>query len=156
MKISEFKQILTGQTELNFLTPDGQTIPQHFHITEAGAITKHFVDCGGTERIEKVINFQIWIANDTEHRLAPLKLLKIIDIATPLFKNEDAEVEFEYQMETIGKFGVAYNNGTFQLTPKYTACLAQDQCGIPQEKIKVPLGEKAPASCCTPASGCCN
>ena len=70
---------------------------------------------------------------------------------------DDLELEVEYQSETIGKYGLAINGDQLQLLPTQTNCLAQDQCGIPTEKIKMNLSElgTARASCCTPGGGCC-
>lgn len=155
MKLSEFRNILENNTEINILQADGLPVPQHFHLTEAGVTTKHFIDCGGTERIEKHVSFQLWVAADYDHRLHPEKLLKIIDMAAPIFNNEDLEVEVEYQAATIGRYGLAFNGTQFQLTPKQTDCLAQDQCGIPQAKPKVQLATLQNQTACTPGSGCC-
>jgi hypothetical protein len=52
-------------------------VPEHFHLTEVGVVTKNFIDCGGTVRSERVANFQLWDANDSDHRLKPQKLLNI-------------------------------------------------------------------------------
>lgn len=157
MKLSEFKNQLGTLKVLNFVLPTGQFVPRHFHITEAGLVTKHFIDCGGTVRVEKSINFQLWVAGDVEHRLEPKKLAKIIDLASPLFGNEDLDIEVEYQGDTIGKYGVATVGENFLLTAKKTNCLAQDSCGISPEKLKVNLAELTSASsgCCTPGGGCC-
>ncbi len=157
MKLSELKQHLNQISKLNFIQPNGNFIPSHFHITEAGLTTKNFIDCGGTLRTEKTISFQLWTANDLEHRLDPQKLLKIIDLAEPLFENADLEVEVEYQMETVGRFGLDFDGMNFMLTSKQTNCLAEDQCGIPQEKLKVNLSQlsKSQNSSCTPGGGCC-
>jgi len=32
----------------SFKLPEGTYLPAHFHMTEVGLVTKHFVDCGGT------------------------------------------------------------------------------------------------------------
>lgn len=157
MKLSKFIKHLNQISTLNFIQPNGNFIPNHFHITQACLTTKNFIDCGGTLRMQKTIDFQIWVANDFEHRLEPQKLLKIIDLAKPLFENADLEVEIEYQMETIGRFGLDFDGMNFILTTKQTDCLAQDKCGIPQEKLKVNLSNpsKINPSSCTPGSGCC-
>ena len=157
MKLSQFKTHLNAVAELNFVQPNSSSVPAHFHITEAGLTTKHFVDCGGTIRMEKTVSFQLWTANDLEHRLEPQKLKSIIAIAEPLFGNEDLEVEIEYQTETISRFGLDFNAGRFVLTAKETNCLAQDHCGIPQEKLKVKLSDlqTQAAACCDPKGGCC-
>lgn len=158
MKISAFKEYLSHLAELRFVQPNGTLVPLHFHITEAGLTTKHFIDCGGTERVEKTISFQLWVANDTEHRLVPAKLLSIISLADSLFHGEDIDVEMEYQLETISRFGLGFRDGSFVLQPKFTDCLAKDTCGIPQDKLKVSLqdiGKTATTSCCDPKSNCC-
>lgn len=157
MKLSQFKQALTQVDQLHFVLPNGNSIPEHFHITEAGLSTKHFVDCGGTVRTEKLVSFQVWTANDVEHRLKAPKLLNIIRIAEPLLGEEDYEVELEYQAETIGRYGVEFDGHQFLFTPKFTNCLAQDHCGIPVEKRKVNLAELtiSQAPTCTPGGGCC-
>lgn len=71
MKLSEIKKHLSTAEAVNFKLSTGDYVPQHFHVTEVGLVTKHFIDCGGVERIEKVVNFQLWDANDFEHRLKP-------------------------------------------------------------------------------------
>lgn len=81
MKLSEIKDILTNLDNVEFQLSDGSFVPEHFHVTEVGMITKDFIDCGGVIRHEKVVNFQLWNANDFEHRLKPGKLLKIIQLS---------------------------------------------------------------------------
>lgn len=155
MKLSEFKEALSQMSELNFVQVNGQAIPTHFHITEAAFNTKHFIDCGGTERTEKNISFQLWTANDFEHRLAPSKLLQIIDIYERKINAEDLEIEIEYQAETIGKYGLSVDSNNFVFVPKFTDCLASDACGIPQKKLKKPMAELKSTTTCTPGGGCC-
>ncbi len=123
-----------------------------------GSIQKHFIDCGGTIRKEQVVNFQLWNANDFEHRLKPTKLLNIIQLSEEKLGIEDNEIEVEYQSDTIGKYDLGFNGTHFVLIPKTTACLASDACGIPSEKAKIQLTELGGASenSCAPGSGCCN
>ena len=157
MKLSKVKQILPTLDNVEFQLENGTFVPEHFHVTEVGVITKHFIDCGGVIRNEKVANFQLWNANDFEHRLKPGKLLHIIELSENKLNIEDLEIEVEYQNETIGKYDLAFNGKTFILKNKTTACLAQDSCGIPAEKQKINLIQLNDnvASCCTPNSGCC-
>ncbi|MFN8116279.1 MAG: DUF6428 family protein [Bacteroidia bacterium] len=156
MKLSEFKKQLSTVTDLNFVLPNGTKVPQHFHVTEVGQVTKNFIDCGGTVRNEKVVNFQLWEANDFDHRLAPKKLNDIIALSEKVLGLEDAEIEVEYQSDTIGKYGVEFNGKDFTLTSTQTNCLAQDKCGIPPEKLKVNLVDLSNnQSCCTPGGKCC-
>ncbi len=158
MKLSQFIINLQTIEQMSFILPDGQTIPAHFHITEAGLSTKHFIDCGGTIRMEKAINLQLWVAGDLDHRLTSSKMKKIMDLASPLFGQEDLEIEVEYQTSTVGRYGLDFDGKNFMLTTKETDCLAKDHCGIPTDKLKVNLSElgKEKASCCAPSSGCCS
>jgi hypothetical protein len=156
MRLSQVKNILKSVEAVNFILTDGTLVPEHFHVTEVGLITKNFIDCGGTVRKETVVNFQLWDANDFEHRLKPQKLLNIIELSEKVLGIEDFEIEVEYQAQTIGKYDLDFNGNDFVLLDKKTACLAQDQCGIPSEKPKVRLSEmNKEASCCTPGGSCC-
>jgi hypothetical protein len=155
MKLSEIKKILNEVSGVNFLLPTGGYVPEHFHVTEIGLIHKHFIDCGGTERNEKVVNFQLWDANDFDHKLKPQKLLSIIKLSEDRLKIEDYDIEVEYQSDTIGKYGLDFNGKDFVLTQKKTACLASDQCGIPVAKQKLNLADLPLANACTPGGGCC-
>jgi len=155
MKLSEIKEILATAESVNFKLENGNSVPEHFHVTEVGIITKDFIDCGGTVRHEKVANFQLWDANDFEHRLKAGKLLNIISLSEKVLGMEDSEIEVEYQAETIGKYDLAYDGENFVLIAKTTACLAMDKCGVPQEKQKVEMVNLANGSSCTPGGGCC-
>lgn len=148
MKISDMKQYLSELSAISFRLPDGSYLPSHFHVTEVGLVTKHFIDCGGVERKETVANFQLWEADDYDHRLAPQKFLHILNLSKKILGDEDLNIEIEYQQNTIGKFGLDFDGKDFLLTTKQTACLAQDACGIPEKQL-----EKT--SCCPPSKGCC-
>jgi hypothetical protein len=155
MKLSEIKNHLGTAKTVNFELQNGSTVPEHFHVTEVGVVTKHFIDCGGTIRNEKVANFQLWDANDFDHRLKPGKLLNIIRLSEEKLGMEDLEIEVEYQAETIGKYDLDFNGENFVLISKHTACLASDSCGIPKEKLKVNLAELSAQNSCKPGGGCC-
>lgn len=156
MKLSEIKQILPTLDNVAFQLENGTFVLEHFHVTEVGMITKNFIDCGGTIRSEKVANFQLWNANDFEHRLKPEKLLKIIHLSEEKLGIEDLEIEVEYQSETIGKYDLEFNGKTFVLKHKITACLALDKCGVPDQKQKLNLAEiDEKTASCKPNSGCC-
>ena len=156
MKLSEIKTILQNLSTVNFQLPDGTFVPAHFHVTEVGLVTKNFIDCGGMVRNETVVNFQLWNANDLEHRLKPQKLMNIIELSEKVLGIQDYEIEVEYQNTTIGKYDLDFNGSNFVLINKQTACLAEDQCGVPKQKPKVKLSEWVTAnSCCTPNSNCC-
>ena len=155
MTLSEIKTVLNQSNNIAFQLPNGDLVPSHFHVTEVGKITKHFIDCGGTIRHEEIVNFQLWNANDYDHRLHPEKLLKIIELSEKVLGITDLDIEVEYQGDTIGKFGLDFDGTNFLLTTKQTDCLAKDNCGVPSEKPKVKLSEIKAEACCAPNSGCC-
>jgi hypothetical protein len=154
MKLLELKNILKTLSEISFQFENGLHIPQHFHITEIGLITKDFIDCGGVIRNEKLISFQLWHANDFNHRLKAKNILEIISMAENSIIFEDLEIEVEYQNSTIGKYGLSFNGENFILKSKTTNCLAEDNCGIPNSKPKVSLSKLQDENC-SPGSGCC-
>jgi len=155
MKLSHIKWLLGKVETVSFQLPDGTFVPEHFHVTEVGLVTKNFIDCGGTVRNETVINFQLWDANDFEHRLKPQKLLNIIQLSEKVLGIGDFEIEVEYQNTTIGKYDLEFNGENFELVNKQTACLALDQCCSPTEKPKVKLSDINNEACCTPGGSCC-
>lgn len=155
MKLSQIKTHLENLTEVNFLLPSGTAVPAHFHVTEVGQVNKKFIDCGGTLRNESMISFQLWEAEDYDHRLGAAKLLDIIRLAERVLDLPDLEVEVEYQGDTIGRYGLEFAGSNFLLTARQTDCLAKDKCGIPAEKPKIRLSALAQGPTCTPNSGCC-
>ena len=174
MKLSEIKNHLNSLEQITFMLPNGELVPTHFHVTEVGKISKHFIDCGGTVRKEEVANFQLWNADDYNHRLHPEKLAHIIELSEKVLGLEDLEIEVEYQMadsksqipndksqiaksnfDTIGKFNLDFDGKNFLLTTKKTDCLAKENCGIPTEKAKRQLAEITDEPCCSPDGNCC-
>jgi len=148
MKINDVKEILDKIESVKFLLPNGDLIPEHFHVTEVGIVTKNFIDCGGTVRTDRVANFQLWTADDFDHRLAPQKFLDIIILSEEKLNLENLEIEVEYQSDTIGKFGLSFDGTNFLLTNKKTDCLDKNKCGIDDL-----IHENT--SSCPPKSGCC-
>ena len=155
MKLSEIKPILKAQETLSFQLPDGTLVPEHFHVTEVGKVIRHYIDCGGTERKEEAINFQLWDADDYNHRLHPEKLLHIIELSEKVLGLSDAPIEVEFQGETIQWFGLAYNGERFLLTSKQTDCLAKEKCGVPEKKPVLKMVSTPSGGSCTPGGGCC-
>lgn len=147
MKLSEIKKHLSNLDQIAFMLPNGKLVPSHFHVTEVGNISKHFIDCGGTVRTENVINFQLWEADDYDHRLHPEKLVHIIELSEKVLNLEDLDIEVEYQGDTIGKFGLDFDGVNFLLTTKQTDCLARESCGVPELETET--------SCCEPGGTCC-
>lgn len=150
MKLAEIKEHLKGMDILTFQLEDGSIVPEHFHVTEVGEISKNFIDCGGVVRHEKVVNFQLWSSDDVHHRLGAEKLLHIIQLSEDKLGIGNLPIEVEYQGETIGKYGLDIQDGRFLLINKQTDCLAKDKCEVP-----APMMELSQANACTPGGGCC-
>jgi hypothetical protein len=137
MKISELKKHLLTVEEVNFELKDGNKVPSHFHVTEMGIVTKHFMDCGGVVRNEKVASLQLWDSSDFEHRLSPGKLLKIMSKTEAMLGMEDLDIEVEYQSGTVGKYGLDFNGTSAK--------------GKMPDLIEV----EGKGDCCVPGGGCC-
>ena len=153
MRLSNFINALDKLEVLKFQLPNGEFVPAHFHITELGNINRNYIDCGGILRQEKKISLQLWVASDTEHRLKPDNLLKILQLAEKQLGFSNIEIEVEYQQDTVGRYELAFDGVIFQLINTQTACLAPDQCGIPKEKARVRV--TANGLNCNPETGCC-
>lgn len=156
MKLSEIKSALSSLKEVNFELPDGNFVPSHFHITEVGIITRDFIDCGGTMRSEKTVNFQLWEDGDYDHRLGAQKLHSIILLAEEKLGIEDSlSVEVEYQGSTVGKYNLDFNNKHFTLVNTQTDCLAKDKCAVPESSGQLADVSGSNANACEPGGGCC-
>jgi len=156
MKLEILKGLLSGLEKIAFQLPDGKLVPSHFHVTEVGKISKDFIDCGGKRRQEEVISLQLWEADDYDHRLHPEKLVHIIELSQKTLGFGNLDVEVEYQGSTIGKYGLDFDGSSFLLTSKQTDCLARENCGVPENKVKFDIsGMAADSSACTPGGGCC-
>jgi hypothetical protein len=136
MNVQLFNHLLASNPDaaLYVMLPGGEFVPDHFHITEVGRAHKQFIDCGGSHRESLACVLQVWVANDTDHRLNSTKLSRIMKGAAGLV-NDDMPLVVEYGRETVG----TYPLGNVEVTPKGlllvlgvkpTACLAMDKCGV--------------------------
>ena len=154
MKLSELKAFLSRVDQVQFSFANGQHVPVHAHVTEVGQIVKDFIDCGGQVHHVRKISFQLWVADDVEHRLSPARFLSILHQSERTIGLPDVDIEVEYQGDaTLGKFSLDVAQDTLLLLPMYTNCLAQDFCGIPQKPEAQPQAVSAPV--CAPGKGCC-
>ena len=137
MTVKDFQSVLQASpgAPMHWMLPDKSFVPSHYHITEVGRLQKDFIDCGGTVRSLTSCLLQIWVANDTDHRLETTKLAAIMKVAAPLLKSDDLPVEVEYEEGVLSQYPVAGAEITpagilFYLGTKHTACLAPDKCGV--------------------------
>jgi Family of unknown function (DUF6428) len=157
MKLAEIKRDVSTAKAMNFKLQNGTLVLENFHITEDGIVNKHYsyINCGGKFGNEKIVNFQLWDANDFEHGLKPQRLPNINGLSEKVLGMEDFEIEVAYQTETIGKYDLAFNDKGFVVVSKQTACLASDACATPQEKQKLNFAEVVARNSSKPSSGCC-
>lgn len=137
MTVGELERALAAQptAALHLMLPSGEFVPAHFHVTEVGRVQKDFIDCGGTVRSSVLCVLQVWVANDTEHRLSAGKLAGVLRIAAPLLKSDALAVEVEYETVSVSQYPLAGVEATpagllFHLGAKHTDCLAPDRCGV--------------------------
>ena len=169
MNVSEFNEVLerNAGANLEFVLPDGQRIPPHFHVTEVGRIDRAFIDCGGTKRATSSCMLQLWTADDIAHRLVPSKLSKIMTLAKPTLKSDDLSVEVEYGDKVAGQYTIdrydsVFGTLRFTLAGKRTDCLAKDKCGVDGcstveccESPKVAEIQAEAKTSCGCGPGCC-
>ncbi len=164
MTVHEFLLHLSSNPKktITFRLPDGSSIPVHYHITEVGHVTRRFIDCGGTRRVQETCLLQTWVHDDVEHRLVAGKLAAIFERAGDILPHHDFPIEVEHESNVVAQYpleGVEVSAEVlqFQLGTKHTDCLARgiclpDTCS-PQRATPIPVS--APSSCCAPDSGCC-
>lgn len=159
MNFRELKQALAQNPDrsLQFVFESGAAIPEHFHVTEVGNVTKDFVDCGGTRRTTSSCVLQTLVAHDVDHRLSSTKLSSILALTGSVLPDEDVPVEIEYDQGTIALFTlnevkVTTDGIHFVLGAKHTACLAPDKCGLDNAPN---ASSNAPSdAACDPAANC--
>lgn len=157
MTTRQFLELLQSHPDhtLGFAKPDGSLVPSHFHITEVGHLAKSFIDCGGKRHTIGSCILQVWIADDTDHRLKAAKLLSIFGRADGLLPSLDLPVEIEVEAPVLTQLPltrceVVNGNLVFHTELKHTDCLAKDIC-LPDFSLPGIPGE----SSCRPGSGCC-
>jgi len=157
MKLSELKDHLSHLEHLTFRLPTGELVPAHAHVSEISLLQKHSIDCGRNVRVEQAASFQLWVADDVDHRLDPSKFTGIIEHSERVLQLPDAELEVEYQGDTIGKYHLEAGDGYLQLVTTHTSCRASESCGVTPKKKKIRLSDvtSTPLADFVPGGGCC-
>lgn len=165
MKLSQFTELLHAHPDKPFhlVLPGAKVVPHSFHITEVGHVAKNFIDCGGKLHSVQSCQLQVWLGEDTDHRLYAGKMAHALELAQAkgvLPAGEDLDVEIEYEDMAISQylvtdFSVTESAVVLSLDSKHTDCLAKELCCPPTVLTMAPQGSAAEQSCCTPGSGCC-
>ncbi len=156
MTAHEFLELLRSHPDhgITFVLPDGSEVPPHFHVTEVGHLAKSFLDCGGKRHTSEACLLQLWIADDTEHRLVASKLASIFDRADGLLPSLELPVEIEHEAPVLTQLPIIRHEVVegrlqFHTESKHTDCLAKDLC-LPDFSLPA-----LPGQTCAPGSGCC-
>lgn len=138
MTLSEFKSVLASAPEatVRFQLPEGTFLAAHAHVTEVARFEKHFIDCGGTERMDAFCRLQTWVADDVDHRLTAGKLLGILGKAAPILKRDDLTVDVELEVGFVTQMpleSAVLEAGELRLrlAARHTDCLAREKCCPP-------------------------
>jgi hypothetical protein len=157
MKLTELKALLRAHPDSKprFVLPDGDTIPEHFHITEVGHVAKRFIDCGGTVHdARETCLLQTWVSDaDPDHRLDAATFVKILDLGQAVLPGEGLEVEVEYDCCVTAQYPLARAEVVdgridFQLEARHTDCLAKERCGIDEGGCGCAERAEAESTCC--------
>jgi len=153
LTLGQLRAALRAHPGLNVAValPDGRRVPAQFHITEAGAVTKDFIDCGGTRRRRVTAQLQTWIGRDADHRLTAARLTTILNTCAPVLPAGETAVEIEYEDAVTSQYPlVSVEPGDsllLQLGLRHTACLARASCGETDAK-PVAAGCGCGPDCC--------
>ena len=154
LTLAEFRAALRRHQEdqVVLVLPDGRRVPAEFHVTEAGTVTKDFIDCGGTRRRRVTAQLQTWIGRDAEHRLKASRLAHILDTCAPVLPSGETGVEFEYEDAMVSQYPLvavesADGELRLQLGLRHTDCLARAQCDVASAEA-VGSGCGCGATCC--------
>jgi len=144
MNLADFSQLLADHPAHGIVLelPDGTTAPAHFHITEIGAISKAFLDCGGKSHTGQTCVLQVWVVDDYDHRIQAGKLGGILGKAQNLFDSAEIPVEFEHEAPVLTRMPIESHQVdehtiTFHLSYKKADCLAKDIC-LPKRDFSLP------------------
>lgn len=158
IRFAGFEQVLRDYPDkrIEFVLPDGQAVPAHFHITDVGSVFRHFIDCGGQIRDEAYVQIQLWLGADSEHRLTARTAGKILQQSQSVLARlpdlAHSAVMIEYQtnltaLYALGEVRVTAEALLFGLQPTQTQCLA----ALRHERDK----QRGEVSACCGQSACC-
>jgi len=152
MLLKDLKDLLATNTDraLRIQLADGESVPESFHVTEVGQVSKTFIDCGGTVRATTACVLQTWLGSDADHRLSSGKLAKILNASERIIPVDRIELEVEYERGVISQYPVTRakvsdSEIVLHLGVKHTDCLAKELCGTPTAAA-IPI--KASGKCC--------
>ena len=148
MTLADFRKVLASQPGLGlrFRLPTGVLLAEHLHLTEVARVEKRFIDCGGTVRTQVSARVQLWVADDTDHRVGCAKCRQVPDRGRSVIGSEDVPFEVECDLPYLTMLPVVGTvvegaDRVVLLGTSQADCLAPEVCLPPQA--------------CQPGGGCC-
>jgi Family of unknown function (DUF6428) len=150
-------------TPLMFTLPNGQTVPEGYHLTELKSVTVQAMDCGGQSDAWFETIIQLWSAPEGEpgRQMTGKKFLEITDqVLNVVPVNMDANLKIEYGLG--GEPAAHYRVGSLtleagvlnaHLEPLPVSCKARDRWNAAQVPIGLEMLGDAGAAC-KPGGGC--
>jgi hypothetical protein len=152
-------------TPLVFTLPNGQTVPEGYHLTELKSVTVQAMDCGGRADTWDETIMQLWSAPEGEpgRQMTGKKFLEITDqVMKAVPVNLEAALKIEYGLG--GEPAAHYQVGSLrfeagvlnaQLEPLSVTCKARDRWNAEQGSAWIGLDVIASGDACKPGGGCC-
>jgi Family of unknown function (DUF6428) len=156
------------ETPLMFTLPNGQTVPEGYHLTELKSVKVQAMDCGGQVDTWSETIIQLWSAPEGEagRQMTGQKFLEITDQVLKVVPvNLDAKLKIEYGLG--GEPAAHYQIGSLRLEsgvlnanlePLPVSCKARDRWNAEQQESLAPIGLEMigdAGAACKPGGGCC-
>lgn len=151
-------------TPLVFTLPNGQTVPEGYHLTELKSVNVQAMDCGGQADAWFETIIQLWSAPEGEpgRQMTGQKFLEITDQVLKVVPvNLDANLKIEYGLG--GEPAAHYRVGSLRLEagilnahlePLPVTCKARDRWNTAQASTGFEMISDTDATC-KPGGACC-
>ncbi|MGB9476332.1 MAG: DUF6428 family protein [Candidatus Udaeobacter sp.] len=151
MTVHDLQVVLEANSKRSprFILPNGDSIPEHAHITEVGHVVRNFVDCGGETGREERIVLQTHVGNDTGHRLRSDRFAKILRLGNRVIPSADLDVDVEYDCCVVAQYPI------IEARPEGDHLNLFLQRGRTQCRARQRRDSETAARCCVTSTACC-
>lgn len=132
-----------------FILPNGNSIPQHAHVTEVGHVVRNFIDCGGITGKEEKVVLQTHVGSDSDHRLRADRLAKILRLGNRVIPSANLDVDVEYDCCVVAQYPIA------EATPEGDHLNLILRRGRTQCRARERRDSETAARCCATPAACC-
>jgi Family of unknown function (DUF6428) len=152
------------EAPLMFTLPNGQTVPEGYHLTELKSVNVQAMDCGGQADAWAETIIQLWSAPEGEpgRQMTGKKFLEITDqVLKVVPANMEANLKIEYGLGgepaahyRVGSLSLEAGILNAHLEPLPVSCKARDRWNAAQAPTELEMVGDAGAAC-KPGGGCC-